>query len=250
MKTLGIILSAISINILHAENILVLAAASTTDVLKECAAEYEKESKDHILFNFASSGTLARQISTGAPADIYISANVKWMDFLEQKKVIEKTTRHILFGNSMVLVVPKSSTLKPVKSSNLNLPALVKGRIVVGNIKSVPCGIYAAEIFNKYKWYKSLKSRLVMAENVRQALFFVERGEVDAGLVYGTDAKISKAVRLIATFPEDSHTPIRYPAALCKHSLHREPGLRFLDFLKGKKAASIFTKHGFTPYTP
>ena len=153
----------LAINHLYSENILVLAAASTTDVLKECATEYKLESNGHIHFNFASSGTLARQISNGAPADIFISANVKWMDHLEKNNVIEKATRTILFGNSMVLVVPQNSTLMPIRNETLDLPTLVKGRIVVGNTKSVPCGIYAAEIFKKYGWNESLKSRLVMA---------------------------------------------------------------------------------------
>jgi len=229
-----------------AADLLVMAASSTTDVMKECAEAYALQSTDKVRFNFASSGTLARQISSGAPADLFISANIKWMDFLEEKGKIKSTSRRCLFGNRMVLIVNNASPLKEIAASELNLPRLIKGRAACGSMESVPCGMYARQIFDKYQWSEPLKDKLVFGSNVRQVLFFVERNEVDAGVVYLTDAKVSKAVRVISTFPSECHDPIIYPAALCTASSNSARAQKFLDFLTGSEAGDIFKKFGFT----
>lgn len=211
----------------------VFAAASTTDAMKELAAAYEPDKKT-IRFNFASSGTLARQIEAGAPADLFVSANAKWMDWLDGKNAIEPATRFNLAANELVMIAPRGSSA--------TFGSAIEGRIAVGDMKSVPAGMYAKEALEHMGWLAKLRPNLVMASNVRTALMYVERGEVAAGIVYSTDAKASGKVVVIGTFPAESHSPIAYPVAACSKSKETSG---FLAFLKSEKAKAILKKHGF-----
>lgn len=223
--------------IAQAATLTVLAAASTTDAMKEAAALFAEQTGHAVRFSFASSGALARQIQSGGPADLFLSANQKWMDALEKEQLIDPATRTDLLKNRLVLIALKGQ-----------MPALNKsfsGRLAVGDIRSVPAGMYAAEALKQVGLFDTLRSKMVMASSVRGALMFVERGEVDAGIVYATDAKISSRVEIASVFPEESHSPIRYPAAVCRASRQPELARGFLTFLKSTEANEIFDKYGF-----
>jgi molybdate transport system substrate-binding protein len=215
--------------------IIVFAASSTTDVMRELANAFKEENDEKIRFNFASSGTLARQIEEGAPVDVYISANTKWMDWLNEKESIIPASRFNFTANCLVLIAPPGSPL--------DFDGNIKGRVAVGNFKSVPAGSYAKEALTQMGWLEKLRPNLVMTSNARMVLMYVERGEVDAGIVYSTDAKASGKVQTIGIFPANSHSPINYPAAACSK---KEMAFKFLEFLKTDKAKAILKKHGFT----
>lgn len=233
MKIFSIILM-LMISLQAQADLTVFAAASTTDALKELANAYTTDGGETVRFNFTSSGALARQIDAGAPADLFISANVKWMDWLEEKAVIQTATRFNLAANSLVLIAPPNSALK--------FDGTISDRVAVGNMKSVPAGIYAKEALEHMGWYNDWKPHLIQASNVRTALLYVQRGEVSAGIVYATDAKAA-GLPIIGTFPAASHHPIIYPAAAVSK---KESALQFLEFLKSDKAKDILKKHGFT----
>lgn len=224
------------------EALTVFAAASTTDALKEIGELYEKTAGETVRFNFASSGALARQIDAGAPADLFLSANTKWMDYLEGKGRIAKATRVDLLANRLVLVEPQMNADErgPV------FERLTKyKRIAVGDFKSVPAGAYAEQALTYGGVLDSLYGRLIKGDSVRRVLFYVERGEVDAGIVYATDAKVSAKVRMVGVFPAESHKPICYPVAVCAGSRQQEKSAAFLAFLKSPEAHAVFTKYGF-----
>lgn len=212
----------------HAD-VSVFAAASTTDALKELAATYPGE----VRFNFASSGTLARQIAAGAPADVFVSANVKWMDWLQEKKVVNKGSCFNLAANTLVLTAPTGSKLK--------FDGKIKGLVAIGDMKSVPAGMYAKEALVHMGWIDDWKPNLVTSSNVRTALLYVQRGETAAGIVYATDAKAA-GLPIVGTFPAQSHSPIVYPAASVSNN---KDALGFLEFLKTDTAKTILKKYGF-----
>jgi molybdate transport system substrate-binding protein len=218
-------------------DVVVFAAASTTGVLKELAATFHETGGEAVRFNFASSGALARQIHAGAPADIFISANAQWMDWLEESTAPPPSHRFNLAGNSLVLVGRRDAELR--------FDGMVNGRIAVGDFKSVPAGIYAEQALQHMGWLDVWRPHLVMASNVRTALLYVQRGEVEAGIVYSTDARAA-GLPIIGTFPPESHRPIVYPAAACSE---KESALEFLEFLKSDKAKAILKKHGFSDPT-
>jgi molybdate transport system substrate-binding protein len=215
----------------------VFAAASTADVMNEIGEKYQAGGGASVRFNFASSGALARQIQSGAPADLFLSANQKWMDLLEEKRLIEPATRVDLLKNRLVLIAPKGREVKLSKTFS--------GRLAVGELRSVPAGMYAKEALEYAGLFDALRPKLVMASSVRGALMFVERGEADAGIVYATDAKISDRVEVVSVFPEESHSPILYPAAVCRASKNPEQARAFLAFLQSETAAVMFEKYGF-----
>ena len=169
----------------------------------------------------------------GAPADIYVSANTQWMDWLETKADIQKKSRFILAANALVLVAPPGSPLK--------FDGTMDGRVAVGDFKGVPAGMYAEEALKHMGWLDDWKPNLVMSSNVRTALLYVQRGEVDAGIVYATDAKAAN-LPVVGTFPPESHSPIVYPAAAVSK---KEGAIGFLQFLKSAKAKTILKEHGF-----
>ncbi len=215
----------------------VFAAASTTDVMRRLAAGFEEGGGEKIRFNFAASGALARQIDAGAPADIFVSANPNWMDYLEEKNLLISGTRRNIAGNSLALVAPLGSVM-----SFEGFPSNLTGKLAVGDFQSVPAGTYAQSALKSLGWLDAVQEQLVKGSNVRMVLMYVERGEVDAGIVYLTDAKQSGKVRILGTFSPDCHPPIVYPAAACSTN---KPATRFLRFLDSAEARRIFKSHGF-----
>jgi len=228
-------------------SITVFAAASTTNAMNDIAKLYMDQQKDRIRISFAASSTLAKQIDNGAPADIYISANKKWMDYLEFEKMICPKSRVDLLGNRIVLIAPVESNLKQIEIRP-DFPLqdyLGDGRLAMGDPGHVPAGIYGKEALLRLKVWEKVKNRVAGMKNVRAALMMVERGEVPLGLVYSTDAAISGKVRIVAVFPYDTHSPIVYPAAIVVN--HRTPAVeRFITFLRSPAARAVFKRYGFS----
>ena len=226
------------------KEITVFAAASTTNAVMDIAKEYTAETGVKVKFNLGSSGKLARQMEQGAPADLYISASTKWADYAKQKDLLKNDTITSFMKNSLVLVVPLDSSIKPFTlTEKSNLPKLFKGRLSIGDPRHVPAGKYAVQALKYYKWYEALKPRFQPAMDVRAALMVVELGEASMGIVYSTDAKKSKKVKEVAVFPEKSHSPVVYVCAEVKGG----DSAGFRKFLLGEKAAVILKKYGFVP---
>ncbi len=227
--------------------ITVFAAASLTNAMQDIAKEYKKEKNVDVVSSFASSSTLARQIEAGAPADLFISADQKWMDYAVDKKAIDAATRETLLGNSLVVVAPKASEQANIAvDANTPWTSLLKGgRLAVGDPDHVPAGIYAKEALQKLGAWETLSPKLAPAEDVRGALALVERSEAPLGIVYGSDAVASKGVKVVGTFPEDSHQKVEYPIAIIDG--HKNATVSaFYDYLKGPQASEIFKRYGFT----
>ena len=229
------------------QKITVFAAASTTNAVSEIAALFEKSHPVVVRLSFASSSTLAKQIESGAPADIFLSANPKWMDYLADKGAIMPASRTDLLGNRIVLIAPKNSALVDMTvDSSLDLAGLLgKGRLAMGDPDHVPAGIYGKQGLEKLGLWSSVKDRVAPTKDVRAALVLVERGETPIGQVYATDAAISDKVIIVGIFPKDSHPPIIYPVAQVAGSQSDAAG-EFLAFLQGPGAAAVFKKYGFT----
>ncbi|HLX84257.1 MAG TPA: molybdate ABC transporter substrate-binding protein [Terriglobales bacterium] len=227
------------------EEITVSAAISLKDALDEIAHLYSTEHPNaEVHFNLGGSGTLQRQIEQGAPVDIFISASPKEMDSLQSQGLLLPDTRKNLARNSVVLIVPAGSTSI---SGFQDLTKAVVKTVAVGEPQTVPAGKYAQEVLTHLGIYDQLKPKLVLAKDVRQVLTYVETENADAGIVYATDAKISKKVTVVATAPEDSHSPVVYPAAVIKNSKNAAAAKAFLDFLASEKARTVFQKCGFIP---
>ena len=227
--------------------ITVFAAASLTNAMQDIAKAYKKEKNVDVVSSFASSSTLARQIEAGAPADLFISADQKWMDYAVDKKAIDTATRETLLGNSLVVIAPKASEQSDITvDAKTNWTSLLKGgRLAVGDPDHVPAGIYAKEALQKLGAWETLSSKLAPAEDVRGALALVERNEAPLGIVYGSDAVASKGVKVVGTFPEDSHQKVEYPIAIIDG--HKNATVSaFYDYLKGPQASEIFKHYGFT----
>ncbi len=217
--------------------------ASMTDTVRELTTVFSKEHPEiRILPNFASSGALAKQIVRGAPADLYISANKKWITYLIQKKQIVPETEYILAHNSLVFVGRKGSDVSCLK----DITRLE--RIAIGSPKSVPAGQYAAQSMKAARIYNILTQRhaLVMAKDVRQALLYADRGEVDGAFIYGTDALLARHSTILFTLAEDSHSPIAYVMALTAAGNKNRDARAFYDFLKTAAATRILVRYGFT----
>jgi molybdate transport system substrate-binding protein len=228
----------------HAAEITVFAAVSLTDALKEIAGAYEKQSGDKIIFNLGASSMLARQIEEGAPADIFFSADEARMDELEKKGLIETATRKSRLGNSLVVVVAADSTVQIQSAGDLTNSGIKQ--IALADPRAVPAGIYAKAWLEKQQLWPAIEPRVVPAENVRAALAAVESGNVEAGVVYKTDAGISRKVRIAYEVPAADAPVITYPMALVKES--KEPGAAksFLNYLDSQKAGDTFKKFGFS----
>ena len=224
----------------------VFAAASLKNALDDVAASWVAGGHAKPAISYAASGPLAKQIEAGAPADIFISADLAWMDYAEGKSLIDKASRFTLLGNDLVLIVPKASTATFKIAPNAPLADLVgaDGRLAVGEPKSVPAGKYAQDALQKLGIWDSVKGKLAYAESVRAALQLVARGEAPAGIVYKTDAFADPGVKILDTFPEDSHAPVVYPAALVSGASNPD-GAGFLAYLKGPEAKAVFEKQGF-----
>jgi molybdate transport system substrate-binding protein len=220
----------------------VYAAASLTDVMKEIASAYEKESGDKILFNFGASSLLARQIIEGAPADMFLSADEAKMDGLEQAGLIATETRRDLLSNLLVIVVPYDSKLVIASPEEL---VTKSQRIAVADPRAVPAGIYTKEYLTRLALWQKLEPKIVPTENVRGALAAVESGNVDAGFVYKTDANISSKVRVAFTVAVEQGPPIRYPVALIKEAKEKSAAAKFLAYLQSAGARKTFERYGF-----
>jgi molybdate transport system substrate-binding protein len=226
----------------HAETVTVFAAASLTDSLKRVAQLYREQSHDTIEFNFAASSLLARQIEEGAPADIFFSADTLWMDELEKKGLIAKETRKDRLSNSLVIVVPKDSPA-PI-SSPRDLAEARIGRLALADPKVVPAGIYAREYLQKQNLWAAVETKVIPTANVRAALAAVASGNADAGIVYKTDAAISKQVRVAYEIPARDGPEIVYPVAAVKGRINAA-AQKFLDYINSPAAGQVFAGFGF-----
>lgn len=229
--------------------VTVYAASSLGDVLPLLVARYRARTRVTVSVSLAASSLLARQIESGAPADLFVSADEVWMDQLVAHGLVRAASRTDLVGNRLVLVAARDSALTLRIAPHFALrEALGDGRLATGNTASVPVGRYAKAALVSLGVYDSVEPRLVLAENVRAALAFVARGEAPLGIVYATDARAEPRVRVVDVFPEDSHPPVRYPAALTATA--SPAASDFLRFLRGAEAAAVFAAAGFTPLGP
>jgi molybdate transport system substrate-binding protein len=226
------------------DSVTVFAAASLTDALNSAGKAYEAKTGKHVVFSFAASSALARQIEASAGADVFLSADSDWMDYLDNKGLIAHATRVDLLGNHLVLISPADLKIALKIAPHFDLAgAIGQGRLALADPASVPAGKYARAALTSLGVWDSVAGRVAPAENVRAALAYVARGEAPLGIVYTTDALSESKVRIVGTFPDDSHAPIVYPAALTKDT---KPQARaFLDFLSGPEATAIFVKDGF-----
>ncbi len=223
----------------------VFAAASTTNALTDLGKLWESQGGGKAVLSFASSSALAKQIEQGAPAQVFLSADQKWMDYLEQRKLLKAGSRQDLLGNRLALIAPADSPLQGKIAAGFPLLAwLGQGRLAVGDPDHVPVGLYTKEALGKLGVWEQAEPRLARASDVRAALALVERGEAPLGVVYSTDAAISAKVRVVDLFPEDSHAPVSYPAALVAGQATEQAG-RFLEFLRSPQARGVWQKYGF-----
>jgi molybdate transport system substrate-binding protein len=225
---------------------LVFAAASLKDALDNINAAWMKDGKPKAAISYAASSVLAKQIEEAAPADVFISADLDWMDYLAERNLIKPDTRVNLLGNRLVLIAPKDSTLETKIAQGFDLAAAIgDGKVAMGNTDSVPAGKYAKAALTKLGVWDSVKDKVAQAENVRAALALVARGEAPLGIVYATDAKADPSVKVLDTFPEDTHPRIIYPAAVLAKATSPD-ALAFLEYLKSETAAKLFADQGFT----
>jgi molybdate transport system substrate-binding protein len=224
---------------------VVFAAASLKDALDAINAEWKKESGKQATISYAASSALAKQIEQGAPADIFVSADEDWMNYLADRKLIKPETRFDLVGNSLVLIAPKDSKLTATIASGFPLASLLAdGHLAMADTASVPAGKYGKAALEKLGVWDGVKDKIAQAENVRAALALVSRGEAPLGIVYATDAKAGPKVKVLDVFPESTHAPILYPIAISASSTSKEaPAL--LAYLKTAAAQSVFEAQGF-----
>ena len=227
--------------------VVAFAAASLKNALDEIAAAWAEDTgKPAPKMSYGASSALAKQIEQGAPADLFLSADLDWMDYVAGKGLIKPDSRFNLLGNKIVLIAPKEAKAATVALTGADLAkALAGGRLSMANVDAVPAGKYGKAALEKLGAWNAVKDHVAQAENVRAALLLVARGEAPLGIVYSTDAAAEPKVRIVASFPEDSHPPIIYPAALTKDS--SSPHAKsFLDFLRSAKARTSFERQGFT----
>jgi molybdate transport system substrate-binding protein len=225
----------------------VFAAASLRESLDTVAHAWETAGHGKVVVSYAASSALAKQIEQGAPADVFVSADSEWMDYLQDRKLIEPASRFVLVRNALVLIAPATSKLKsldPSKHGEL-LAVLGTGRLAVAETSSVPAGKYARQSLEKLGLWNAVVARLAQGENVRAALEFVARGDTPLGIVYVTDARAEPRVRILATFADKTHMPILYPAARTSSAADPKTAAAFLEFLRGKQAVAIFRRAGF-----
>lgn len=225
--------------------VTVFAAASLQESLTEAGKLWSRGSGVPVRFSFGASSAIARQIAQGAPADLFLSADLEWMDWLAGKTLIVAASRRNLLSNDLVLIAPARSRTRLTVGRGMPLArALGTGRLAVADINAVPAGRYAKAALTSLGVWRSVEDRLLPAESVRAALAYVSRGEAPLGIVYATDARADPKVRIIGRFPAGSHPQIVYPAALVAASRHRGAA-NLLGFLQGADAAAVFRRHGF-----
>jgi molybdate transport system substrate-binding protein len=228
------------------QSITVFAAASMKNALDDVDAAFTKKTGIKIVASYDASSALMKQIEAGAPADVFVSADLKWMDYGSQKKLIKDDTRVNLLGNELVLIAAKDSKIDNVTiGPGFDLAKLAgDGRIATGDVQAVPVGIYAKAALEKLGVWASVEPKMAMAANVRAALVLVARGEAPLGIVYATDAKVEPGVKVVGTFPETSHDPIIYPVAATTGA--KPDATPYLAFLRSSAAKPIFESYGFT----
>jgi molybdate transport system substrate-binding protein len=225
--------------------VVVSAAVSLKDALDEIARLFQSQYPDaKVRFNLGGSGTLQRQIEQGAPVDVFISASPEEMDALASKGLLLAGTRHDLLENRVVLIVPSGQSLVAT-FQDLTKPAVKQ--IAIGEPQTVPAGMYAQQVLTHLGLYDRLKPRFIFAKDVRQVLTYVASGNVDAGVVYATDAKVTNKVRVVATAPDGSHSPVIYPVAILQSAPDAAGAKEFEAFLLGAQARQVFAKYGFIP---
>ena len=229
------------------ETVTVFAAASMRNALDDANAAFTKASGIKVTASYAATSALAKQIEQGAPADVFISADLKWMDYAIEHKLVKADTRVDLLGNRLVLIAPKTSKLDNVTiGKGFDIAKLAgDGRISVADVKAVPAGRYAKEALESLGAWKTAEPKLAQAENVRAALAYVARGETAVGIVYETDAKIEPGVKIAGVFPAGSHPPVTYPVAATA-TAKGDAATRYLHFLQTPAAKAIFEKYGFS----
>lgn len=229
------------------EQITVFAAASLKNALDDANAAFSKATGIKVVASYEASSALARQIEQGAPADVFISADLRWMDYVAERKLINANTQVNLLGNKLVLVAPSDSKLVNVAiGDGFDLAKLAgDGRIAVADVKAVPAGLYAKAALEKLGAWTAAQPKLAQAENVRATLAFVARGEAPVGIVYETDAKIEPKVKVIGVFPDSAYPPVTYPAAATTDT--KKPGVgQYFSFLRTPAAKAIFERYGFS----
>lgn len=229
---------------LQAETVRVYAAVSLIGSMKQTERIFEEDYDVEVGMSFAASSTLARQIERGAPADVFISANPAWMDYLESRGLIHPDTRTDLLGNSLAVVVPRGEGFRIEWEKGFDFASEFEGPLALADPDLVPAGIYAKQALVRLGWWAALKGRLAVCQNVRSALAFVEQGACAAGVVYATDAVSSDRVEALAVFPTGMHDEIVYAAAIVKGG-GRAITRRFLDFLESEAARDVFREDGF-----
>src|SRR5215471_9744445 len=240
--TLGAVTAANS----QDKTITVFAAASLKNALDDVDTAFTKQTGVKVVTSYDASSTLMKQIEGGAPADAFLSADLKWMDYGVEKKVINDSTRVNLLGNVLVLIAAKDSKIGQVDiKPGFDLAKLAgDGRIATGDVKAVPVGLYAKAALEKLGVWSSIEPKMAMAVNVRAALAYVARGEAPLGIVYATDAKIEPGVKVVGVFPDNAHDPIIYPVAA---TVNAKPGtIQYLAFLRSTAAKSTFENYGFS----
>lgn len=225
-------------------SMLVFAAASLTDVLQEIGDAYTEQTREPLRFSFAASSTLARQIEMGANAEVFVSADIQWMDYLQTRGLIDASSRRDVAGNELVLIAPSSNEITVRIGPSFPLAnALNGGRLAIGDPDIVPAGRYARTALTNLGVWSDVARRLVYAENVRTALVYVARGEAPLGVVYATDARVESRVRVVDTFSRETHPPILYPAATMIKA--RASARAFVEFLREDRAQEVFRRYGF-----
>ena len=228
-----------------AQNLTVLAAASLKEALDDVSAQFQRASGNKVAIAYAASSALARQIENGAPADIFVSADLDWMDYLDQRKLLRAGTRTNLLRNRLVLIAPAESKVQVEIKAGFPLDKMLgDGRLSMADPDSVPAGKYGRAALEKLGVWSANERKVARGDNVRTALNFVARGEAPIGIVYETDAFAEKKVRVVARFPQDSYPAIIYPAAAVATSRHAAT-TAYLNYLKSGEARAIFEKYGF-----
>lgn len=231
-------------------DVLVFAAASLKTALDAVNARWQKETGRKAVISYAATSALAKQIEQGAPAALFISADLDWMDYLAGKNLIKADTRSNLLGNRIVLIAPRDKARAVEIKPGFDLAGIVgEGRLAIANVDAVPAGKYGKAALVKLGVWGSVSNKIAQAENVRAALLLVSRGEAPAGIVYQTDAAADPSVRIIGTFPESTHPPIVYPIAITAGATHPDAAA-FLAYVKSAKAKPLFQAQGFTVLSP
>lgn len=246
----GLTLAALLAAPAMAADVTVFAAASLKNALDDVAAAWKAETGKEATISYAASSALAKQIEEGAPADVFVSADAPWMDYLAERDLVRKDTIVNLLGNRLVLVAPADSDTDVEIGQGFDLrAALGDGRLAMGQVDSVPAGKYGKEALTSLGVWDTVEGHVAQADNVRAALALVATGEAPLGIVYQTDANAEKAVKVVGVFPEDSHAPIIYPAAVTAEAKSADAAT-FMEFLRSEEAAKMFEGQGFKVLAP